>query len=152
MGEQVQLVKLERLHVAVAWAFGPQPEDEAWRKMSAYAGLKGLQVVPQARMFGFNNPNPSPGSPNYGYQFCITVGPEVQPEGDIRIGELEGGLYAMTPFTMTEGGDPNSAIPDAWMRLDAWVAASPHRRGNHQWLEEHTLQGKIIALYYPLAG
>ena len=150
MSEQVQIVRLEKQRVAVAWAFSPSPEHDAWGKMEAAAGPAGLLADPQARMFGFNNPNPSPGSPNYGYQFCVTVGPDTPIPDGLQEGAIEGGAYAVVPFSIPEGGDPGEAIPAAWARLDAWVSASAHDRGSQQWLEEHTLQGKIRALYYPL--
>ena len=51
---------------------------------------KGVDVE-KARFFGFNNPNPSPGSPNYGYEQWLTVGPEVQAEGGIVIKEIPPG-------------------------------------------------------------
>jgi DNA gyrase inhibitor GyrI len=152
-------VKIERLalqRVVSAHGFGAQPEDLAWQKMKAWAGPKGLLGGSERRMFGYNNPNPSAGSPNYGYEFNLTVDEAVQAEGDLKVGDLRvkqlsGGLYAVMPFRMGEGGDPNLDIPEAWKKLDAWVAENGYRHGEQQWLEEHTLDGQIMALFYPLA-
>lgn len=150
--DSVQIVILEEMRVASAWGFGTQPEDQAWRKMEAWAKPQGLlEDAAERRMFGFNNPNPSPGSPNYGYEFCLTVGPDVQPAEEMRIKTLSGGKYAVMPFEFPEQ-DPGAAIGQAWKTLDGWVADNGYRHGPHQWLEEHTLDGKIIALLYPLAG
>lgn len=147
-------VKIERLapqRVISAHGFGAQPEDQAWQKMKAWAEPKGLLSGSEGRMFGYNNPNPSVGSPNYGYEFNLTVDEAVQAEGDLRVKQLTGGLYAVMPFQIQAGGDPGQDIPEAWKKLDAWVAENGYRHGEQQWLEEHTLGGQIMALFYPLA-
>ena len=147
----IQIVILPAMRIASAWGFGTEPENQAWAKMESWAGPKGLLADSASRrMFGFNNPNPSAGSPNYGYEFCLTVSEEIQPEADIRIKELNGGKYAVMPFEFPET-DPGLAIGSAWKSLDTWTADNGYRHGEHQWLEEHTLDGKVIALFYPLA-
>jgi AraC family transcriptional regulator len=148
---EIKIVRLEPMRVASAWAFGTQPEDQAWANMKNWAKPLGYLDEPgKRRLFGFNNPNPSPASPNYGYVFCLTVGPEVLPEGEIQINELSGGLYAVMPFSMGDG-DANEDIPNAWRQLNAWVAQSKYRPARHQWLEEHTLEGKIALLMHPIS-
>ena len=73
----VRLVTLAPMRVASFYGFGPSPELVAWEKLMAWSRPKGLLDGPtRARIFGFNNPNPSAGSPNYGYEFWIEVGPE----------------------------------------------------------------------------
>ena len=147
----VHIVTLEPMVVASAWGFGNQPEDLAWQKMEAWARPKGLLTsASERRMFGFNNPNPSAGSPNYGYEFCLTISEQITPEGEIRIKNLSGGKYAVTPFEFPKV-DPGTAMGNAWKSLDTWVADNGYHHGQHQWLEEHTLDGKIIALLYPIA-
>jgi len=147
----VQVVQLELMRVASAWGFGPNPEELAWKKLLAWAESRGMLDDPENhRVFGFNNPNPSEGSPNYGYEFWITVGPEVEPEGEIRVLDFRGGSYAVLAFE-DSGGDPYETIPAAWKELDVWVAENKRQHGNHQWLEEHSLEGKLLNLYYPLA-
>jgi DNA gyrase inhibitor GyrI len=146
--EHVEIVTLTRMRVASAWAFGGGPEDAAWAKLDAWARPLGLLDAPGARVFGFNNPNPSEGSPNYGYEFMVTVGPEVEPGPEIRIGELPGGKYATMPATVET--DPGTDIPAAWRRLDQWVAQHGHRMGHHQWLEEMDGTGKLKALWYAI--
>lgn len=146
----VQIIKLDNMRVASAWGFGTQPEDQAWKKMESWARPKGLLDDPaKARMFGFNNPNPSAGSPNYGYEFCLTIDETVQVEGDIRIKEIKAGKYALLTFDYSDS-DFGAAIGAAWKNLDSWVAENGYRHGSHQWLEEHTLDGKVLALLYPI--
>jgi DNA gyrase inhibitor GyrI len=147
----VQIVKLEPMRVASAWGFGTNPEEVAAGKLMAWAAAKGLLDESKSpRIFGFNNPNPSAGSPNYGYEFWIVVEPDLVPDGDIRVVDFSGGLYAVMP--MEEIEDPYTDIPAAWRRLNSWIAESGHQMGSHQWLEAHNPQCKLIALYYPIAG
>ncbi|HSN76415.1 MAG TPA: GyrI-like domain-containing protein, partial [Anaerolineae bacterium] len=93
----VKIVTLDPMRVASVLGFGPSPEVAAWEKLAAWAGPLGLLAGPdRPRIFGFNNPSPTPASPNYGYEFWIEVGPEVQPDGDVQIKQFGGGLYAVT--------------------------------------------------------
>ena len=73
----VRLVTLAPMRVASFYGFGPSPELVAWEKLMAWSRPKNLLDGPAlARIFGFNNPNPSAGSPNYGYEFWIEVDPQ----------------------------------------------------------------------------
>jgi hypothetical protein len=70
----VRIVHLETMRVASAVGFGANPEEQAWNKILAFAKAKGLPEKPEeTRFFGFNNPDPSPGNPNYGYEQWMTV-------------------------------------------------------------------------------
>jgi DNA gyrase inhibitor GyrI len=125
----VRIVELAPMRVASAYGFGESPETQAWEKILAFAQKNGLGRE-NARFFGFNNPNPAPGSPNYGYEQWITVDQDTKPEGDVRITEFGGGLYAVTRFK-----DVNN-IGEVWQSLVLWREDSTYRMGHHQWLEE----------------
>ncbi len=153
---EVRIVKLDPLHVASFHGFGASPEAEAENKLRTWATPKGLLDNPaQHRIFGFNNPDPAPGSPNYGYEFWVTVGPEVQPEGEMKIKDFAGGLYAVARCEVK--GEPGDVIPAAWQRLVAWCEDSQYRMAHHQWLEEHLDVGHAwpgaftLDLYLPIA-
>jgi AraC family transcriptional regulator len=129
---EVRIVKLGPMRVASFHGFGTSPESEAGNKLLAWAKPKGLLGDPaQHRIFGFNNPDPSPGSPNYGYEFWMAAGPDVQPEAEMKIKEFAGGLYAEVK------DNPWDVIPVAWQRLVAWCEDSRYRMAHHRWLEEH---------------
>jgi len=157
----VRLVRLEKLHIASLHGFGTVPELQAWEKLADFAGAKGyLADLEHHRIFGFNNPDPTPGSPNYGYELWITVDPGVQAEGEVEIKEFPGGLYAVGRCEAT--GNPYEVIPSVWQQLVKWREGSPYQAGNQQWLEEHLpAQGKglvetaggawVLDLYLPLA-
>ena len=136
----VRIVQLEPMRVASAHGFGESPETLAWDRLTAWAKARGLwQDGTARRFFGFNNPDPAPGSPNYGYETWMTVGPEVQSEGEITVKEFPGGRYAVTRCEVKFPGDD---IPNTWKQLVAWVETSPHHPARHQWLEEHFFQGE----------
>lgn len=129
----VRIVELPPMRVACAHGFGAGPEGIAWKKLFDWARPKGLLEDWQMhRIFGFNNPDPSPGSPNYGYEFQIVVGPEVEAEGEIKIKSIPGGKYA----ALRCKGIPT--IGQRWRQLVAWRENSRYRYdGARQWLEEH---------------
>lgn len=134
--EDVRIVELEPLRVASVHGFGPEPEMQAWAKLQAWAAPRGyLEDPAHHRIFGFNNPNPSAGSPNYGYEFWIEVGPDVEPEGDVRIVDFRGGAYAVS--RVEARGDAYESIPQGWQRLHRWCEEQGLRFGHHQWLEQH---------------
>jgi len=149
MGElEVRIVRLEPLHVASALGYGESPEELAWKKILAWAKSEGLlEDLTAVRFFGFNNPDPSPASPNYGYEQWITVGPEVEAQGEIEIKDFSGGLYAVTRCQ----GIPS--ISATWKKLVAWLEDSPYERAHHQWLEEclPPLEDNVFDLYAPIA-
>jgi DNA gyrase inhibitor GyrI len=154
--ETVQIVALEPMRVVSAREFGPEPESAAWQKLESWSRPHGLLKEPgRQRIFGFNNPNPAPGSPNYGYEYWLTVGSDFDlsdggPNG-IRVQEFPGGLYAVLEVDPATLGDNfGETIPAAWQRLNAWVAEHGYRQGAHQWLEEHNSAGLPFAFYYPI--
>jgi DNA gyrase inhibitor GyrI len=146
------------MRVASVRAFSAQPEGEAGEKLVAWAEPKGLFDKPdQHRVFGFNNPDPAPGSPNYGYEFWIVVGSDVEPEEGVEVKEFPGGLYAVTRCDVPAGG-AYEAIPATWQQLVTWCEDSKYRIATHQWLEEHLdlaetspEEGFVLKLYLPIA-
>jgi DNA gyrase inhibitor GyrI len=105
----------------------------ALEKMRVWAGAHNLLSKPY-RLFGYNNPGPSAGSPNYGYDVWITVDESFQEDSEARILEFPGGLYAVTRVKVQNPGDD---IPETWRKLVKWMEASKYSHGRHQWLEEH---------------
>ena len=151
----VRIVKLEPVRVASFWSFGESPETEAWEKLTAWASARGLLDDPEEhRMFGFNNPSPSPGSPNYGYEVWIEIGPDAEPEGVERIVDFDGGLYAVTRCEVPKG--QFDVIGATWKRLVTWREDSAYKCATHQWLEKHVRMDApglefILDLYLPIA-
>jgi DNA gyrase inhibitor GyrI len=152
---EVRIVTLPSLRVAAFHAYSTSPEDDAWAKLEAWAKPKGyLDNLAKHRIFGFDNPGETPGSPNRGYEFWMEIGPEVQAEDGFSIKQFAGGLYAVTRCVVH---DPWRDIPSTWKKMVAWAEASKYHMARHQWLEEHlSAPGKpgvqfVLDLYLPIA-
>lgn len=148
----VRIEKLEPMRVASAYGFGPQPEGIAHEKMAAFLKSKNMldgygTIYPH---YGFNNPNPSTGSPNYGYEVWVKVPEDIEPEGDVRILQFDGGMYAVTRFENVEN------IGRVWGELVHWRENSPYKHAHHQWLEhllnplETDFRKFVFELYLPI--
>ena len=134
-GLEVRIVKLEPMRMLSAYGFGTEPESIAWEKFKAF-GLKAGTFTEgeYPTTYGFNNPNPSAGSPNYGYEIWLPVDENVQPDGDLRIVDFPGGLFAVTRFKNLEN------IGKVWKQLVQWRENSKYKCGQQQCLE-HLLAG-----------
>ncbi|MBC7236725.1 MAG: GyrI-like domain-containing protein [Chloroflexi bacterium] len=61
----------------------------------------------------------------YGYDACLTVGPNIHCQPGERVQkEFEGGLYAVTRCRPED-------VVDTWHRLHEWVTRSPYHMGEH---------------------
>jgi DNA gyrase inhibitor GyrI len=148
----VRIVTLEPMRVACSLGFGPNPEELAHKKMLAFLQANGLMDGYGARFrhFGFNNPSPSPGSPNYGYEIWVTVPEAVEGQGEVVIKQFPGGLYAVARFENLEN------IGRVWHELVAWRENCPYKQGQHQWLEnlinplENDYTKYLFDLYLPI--
>ena len=155
----VRIEELESVRVASVYGFGNEPETIAWNKLIAYAQRKGWLDDPENhKIFGFNNPDPSAGSPNYGYELWIEVGPSEEPEDDIRIIDFRGGLYAVTRCEVRNQNYDQIGI--LWKQLVTWREDSQYGQGYHQWLERTIPNGGLaegdfsdftLDLYLPIS-
>ena len=130
---EVHIVDLPAMRVVCFNGFGESPEGQAFEKTVAWAKAHKLLGKP-CRLFGYNNPDPTPGSPNYGYDVWMTVVASVQADGEARLIEFPGGRYAVTRCKVKSPGED---IPATWQKLVKWMENSPYQHGSHQWLEEH---------------
>jgi len=148
----VRIVEMAPRRVACAHGFGASPEEQAGRKMLAFLASKGL-TFEDVQWYGFNNPSPSPGSPNYGYDVWATVGPEVEGEEEITILEIPARLYGVARCEGLEN------IGRVWQELGLWFEESPYKRPAY-WYQclEHLLTHPdtpydeyVFDLHVPLA-
>ena len=153
---KVEIVQLEPMRVASTYGFGTNPEEIAWKKMEEWASPRGLLERPYSHpIFGFNNPYPTPDHPRYGYEFWISVDPDMEPEGDVRIVEFFGGLYAVARCEVE--GNPASAIPATWKNLADWCKANRHPLAHHPALERFFAspvdpEHLVLDLYCPIVS
>ena len=131
---KVQLETLPEMRVVSFHGFGINPEELSGQKLRAWIDAHQLtDHVESLRIFGFNNPDPAEGSPNYGYEHWMTLPEGFQPQKDETLKTLEGGLYAMLGF---ENATPEMFGP-TWKALGEWRLASSYiYDDSRQWLEE----------------
>lgn len=147
---QVEIVRLAPMQVASFYGFGSEPEFQAAAKMLAWAEPRMLYDEGAGhRVFGFNNPSPTAGSPNYGYEFWLELkeGDAAEPSaGDMEFKSFGGGLYAVAHCRGV------AAIPDTWRQLVTWLEDSRYTMSHGQCLEQHTgrINGDIEALDFAL--
>ncbi len=156
MAETIRIVTLEASKVGSFYGYGTEPEGLAWGKLEAFARPRGLmeKIGKSRRIFGFNNPNPNPGSPEYGYELWLVLEPGEEYEDVEELKNFPGGRYAVMGCAVQ--GDPG-IIPASWKYLVVWMEENGHQAGSHQWLEEFVEckemgQGRFtLDLYLPLA-
>ena len=131
---EVKIVHLEPMYVASLPSYGPEPENEGWAKLEAWAKPLGLLDDPDKnRIFGFDTAGPSPASQNRGYEFWIEVESGFQPGGDVKVKAFNGGKYAV--YRIPKVGNPWDTIPSAWKALVLWQEDSSYKMGKAQCLE-----------------
>lgn len=129
----VEIVELPAMRVASVRVISKSPETDAWTILGKWAGERGLLDDLDAHpVFGFNNPDPSPGNPEYGYEFWIRVGPDVESDETVEVKEFEGGLYAMTTCNLMQDMQSDffkeHGFLQSWKLLAEWVAHSSEYR------------------------
>jgi len=119
--------------VAAVLATGPAPEVEAFQRLRQWAAPKGLFAEPERHpVFGFNNPSPSPGKPEYGYELWLRVDAPDPSETAVVFKLFEGGLFAVTACALC--GEPG--IMETWRLLWEWAQTGPYRWRRAQELEK----------------
>ena len=150
----VRIESLDPMWVASAHAIGERPERAAWEVLGGWAARHGLLEKPDSHpVYGFNNPSPTPDSPEYGYEFWIRVDPDTEPDPGVQVKEFAGGLYAVAECKLID--DPRGTVAQVWMALWEWVEESEYSwRRTHE-LEKHLrpgapLEETVLELFLPI--
>jgi hypothetical protein len=136
----VRLVQVPALTVAAYRAVSAQPEDDCSAVMNPFVLDNALHQRPGFRIFGFNNPDPSPGEPTYGYELWVTVPDGFAVPEPLSLRRFDGGLFASVSTAMPE-------IGERWQALVRWAETDATYRldGSRQWLEETTMPFETFA-------
>ena len=152
--DEIRIVELKPMRVAVFHAESATPEADAWKKLAEWAKVKRFSFPSEKhRVFGFNNPDPSGEKPEYGYDLWLDLGGAKidTPGAEPVFKNIPGGLYAV----LRARGIPQ--VYGEWRRLVKWRKTSGYGHGKHQWLEEHLtaadlpLDKIVLDLYLPIA-
>ena len=113
----IRILTLPRMTVASAHYIGPEPENHAGDIMWRFIREHNMAAVkPDARVFGFNHPDPSPDQTHYGYEYWITIPEDMEVPAPLTKKVMDGGLYAVHTIKM---GDFHE-----WQELYLWVEQS----------------------------
>lgn len=130
-GNCVRIVLLPPCTVASYQFAGDDPEETVGEVVNMFIRSSGLyEIKPDARMFGFNNPEPQPGSDYHGYEDWVTIPDDMEVSSPLIKKHFAGGLYAA--YTIN--------FPDfyEWNFLKEWVKNSEKYQEDHRdYLEEH---------------
>lgn len=93
--KDVRIVHLPPCTIAASQYIGEDPEENAGNQLYEFVKKSNLYgVKPDARVFGFNHPNPSQDSPVYGYEIWVTIPDDMDVPAPLVKKYFEGGLYA----------------------------------------------------------
>lgn len=148
-GIDVRVVKIKPMRIAVSHAFSKTPEKDSITVLIEWAKPKGLLDDPSKYLwFGHNNPPPSPNLKEYGYDSILTIGPEIEPDKNIQVKEIAGGLYAVIRTNLKN-------IGKMWEWLYKWVNNSEYTIAGHGLEEflnplESSVDNYIFDLWLPI--
>lgn len=99
--KNVRIVHLPACTVASSHYIGENPEDNAGKQLEKFLKESDLyKIKPDARVFGFNHPNPSNDRPNYGYELWVTIPDDMDIPEPLEKKHFNGGLYAAHMITL----------------------------------------------------
>lgn len=131
----VRILLLPPCTVAAYQFVGENPEEQAGDVISKFVQESGLyEKKPDARMFGFNHPNPGILENGiHGYEVWVTVPDDMELPDHLTKKKFEGGLYAVLTITFPEF--------QYWSSLTQWVEDSEIYEPNYSELGEEIMGG-----------
>ncbi|WP_242954322.1 GyrI-like domain-containing protein [Clostridium oryzae] len=130
----VRIVLLPPFTVASYHFVGENPEETVGDVLDKFVCESKLyEKKPDARMFGFNHPNPSPSRPHHGYEDWVTIPDDMEVPAPLVKKKFDGGMYAAHTI----------AFPDfhEWNLLSKWVEESDKYAPNYSEQGEEIMGG-----------
>ena len=130
--ENVRILRLPPYTVASYHCICEEPEGKAGDMMTEFVQKTGLyDIKPDARLFGFNHPNPGILENGlHGYELWLTIPDDMEvPEPYVKK-HFEGGLYAALTMSFPEF--------ERWNDLTGWV------RSSEKYTEDYAPEGLEI--------
>lgn len=130
----VRVVHLPPCTVAACHHIGKDPEDATGGMLEQFVKENNLyKKKPDARVFGFNHPNPCAGRPHHGYESWVTIPEDMDVTAPLTKKQFQGGLYAAHKIML---GDFHE-----WGWLKEWVARSDKYEANYSKEGEEIMSG-----------
>lgn len=99
--KNVRIIHLPPSTVAASHYIGQNPEENSRALLEKFIKDTNLyNVKPDARVFGFNHPNPSKDRPDYGYEVWVTIPDDMDVPKPLEKKHFKGGLYAAHMITL----------------------------------------------------
>ncbi|MBY9078798.1 effector binding domain-containing protein [Paenibacillus sp. HN-1] len=112
--DNVRIVHVPPGTVAASHYEGENPEEHAGNQLAEFLQRSQLySIKPDARVFGFNHPNPSHERPYYGYELWVTIPEDMEVPAPLLKKQYSGGLYAAHTITLGNFHE--------WKLLSDWV-------------------------------
>jgi DNA-binding transcriptional MerR regulator/DNA gyrase inhibitor GyrI len=130
----VRVVLLPPCTVASYHFVGENPEETVGDVVDKFVRESKLyEKKPDARMFGFNHPNPSHSRPHHGYEDWVTIPDDMEVPEPLVKKRFEGGMYAVHTI----------AFPDfhEWKFLSKWVEENDKYAPNYSEQGEEIMGG-----------
>lgn len=107
----VRIVLLPPCTVASYHYIGENPEEHVGDVIDKFVRESKLyEKKPDARMFGFNHPNPTPDKPHHGYEDWVTIPEDMEVPAPLVKKEFAGGMYAAHTIAFPEFQEWNLLI------------------------------------------
>lgn len=130
----VRMVLLPPCTVASYHYIGENPEETVGGVMDKFIRESKLyEIKPDARMFGFNHPNPSKHREYYGYEDWVTIPDNMEVPNPLVKKNFKGGLYAAYTIDF-----PNF---HEWELLTNWVMTNDTYCANYSELGDEIMVG-----------
>ncbi|MCK5045797.1 MAG: effector binding domain-containing protein [Candidatus Heimdallarchaeota archaeon] len=149
---EVQFIRLQPMRVVSFQAISESPENEAWAKLREWAEPKGyFDDLDKNPIYGFNNPNPSPGKKEYGYEFWLVVNPDFKSD-EVEVKDVPESFNVVTRCNVE---DPVRDITEAWKKILEWIKKHKIKFAGRCGIEKvivpsHSGEGFILDIYIPV--
>jgi DNA-binding transcriptional MerR regulator/DNA gyrase inhibitor GyrI len=130
----VRILHLPQCTVAASHFIGESPELNSGNQLKQFILDSNLyQIKPDARVFGFNHPNPSQNRPDYGYEFWVTIPEDMKVSAPLQKKHFDGGLYAAHMIQMGNSHE--------WEWLTKWAEENEKYEANYSDKGEEIMGG-----------
>jgi len=148
----VQFIRLLPMRVVSFHAVSETPENDAWKKLREWAEPKEyFDDLDKNPIYGFNNPDPSPGKKEYGYEFWLVVDSDFTSD-EVTVKDVPESFNVVTRCNVE---DPARDIGEAWKKILQWIKKHKIKMAGRCGIEKvivpsHSGEGFILDIYIPV--